>query len=242
MASNWSSSTPQTRWLVLAKGIFDVHKIGHVAEGNGATVTNHQGTDVFTLSGGAKAAENAIAFLDSWSAVMGDVASVKAAIERHKSSTATAAQLMTKVRDVSAKNDFWFVTLVPLSEFAGTMPDQNVSGAMRSATLTAINQASGGIRFGDTVTISAEAVTRSDKDAQALVDVVKFVAGMLQLNRQDNQTAGQVASLLDTLDTQTAGNVMTMSLAIPERQLEQMLESMQHPSVPKAKPASPKAN
>src|SRR5579864_6687532 len=81
MASNWSSSTPQTRWLVLAKGIFDVHKIGHVAEGNGATVTNHQGTDVFTLSGGAKAAENAIAFLDSWSAVMGDVASVKAAIE-----------------------------------------------------------------------------------------------------------------------------------------------------------------
>jgi hypothetical protein len=88
------------------------------------------------------------------------------------------------------------------------------------------------------VTISAEAITRSDKDAQALVDVVKFVAGMLQLNRQDNPTAGQVASLLDTLNCQTAGNVMTMSVAIPERQLEQMLESMQRPSKPNRKPAA----
>jgi hypothetical protein len=86
------------------------------------------------------------------------------------------------------------------------------------------------------VQLSAEAITRSEKDAQALVDVVKFVVGMLQMNRQQNATAGQVASLLDTLDCKTAGNVMTLSLAIPEQQLEQMIESMTRP-----RSATPKA-
>jgi hypothetical protein len=113
------------------------------------------------------------------------------------------------------------------------MPDANLSGAMQGNLLAAINQMSGGIRFGDTVTISAEAVTRSEKDAQALVDVVKFFAGLVQLNRQKNPAAGQVATLLDTLQTSTAGNITTISLAIPEQQLEQMLNSA-HPARAKA--------
>jgi hypothetical protein len=123
------------------------------------------------------------------------------------------------------------------------MPDPNLSGAMKGNLLAAINEASGGIRFGSTITISAEATTRSEKDAQALVDVVKFVAGMVQLNRQNNQTAGQVASLLDTLDCKTAGNVTTLSLAIPEQQLEQMVDMMrQQNHQAHKKPAAPQSN
>jgi hypothetical protein len=66
---------------------------------------------------------------------------------------------------------------------------------------------------------------RSEKDAQALVDVVKFLAGLVQLNRQNNPAAGQVATLLDTLQTSTSGNTTTISLAVPEQQLEQLLNS-----------------
>ncbi len=77
------------------------------------------------------------------------------------------------------------------------------------------------------MTISAAAVTRSEKDAQALVDVVKFFAGLVQLNRQNNAASGQVATLLDTLQTTTSGNTTTISLAIPEQQLEQLLNSAQ---------------
>jgi len=123
------------------------------------------------------------------------------------------------------------------------MPDPNLSGAMKGNLLAAINEASGGIRFGDTVTISAEALTRSEKDAQALVDVVKFVAGMIQLNRQNNPAAGQVATLLDTLDCKTAGNVTTISLSIPEQQLEQMLDVLrQQNRQARKKPAAPQGN
>ncbi|HLG97350.1 MAG TPA: hypothetical protein VKX49_13645 [Bryobacteraceae bacterium] len=234
MASNWQSSTPQSRWLLLAKGVFDIPKLQQAAQSAGAVASSFQGTSIYSYTGrSAPNADNAIAFLDSSSAVMGDLASVKAAIARQQSNAVASGDLIKTVGDLSANNDFWFVTLVPLSEFAGAIPNPNVSSAMQGNTLAAINQASGGIRFGDTVTISAQAITRSDKDAQALVDVVKFVVSMLQLNRQNNAVAGQVASLLDTLDTKTSGNTMSMSLAIPEQQLEQIIGQAPRPRADK---------
>jgi len=172
-------------------------------------------------------------FLGTNMALAGDIASVKAAIDRKQSNAPTDSNVFNKAQQVSANNDFWFVTLVPLSNFSGAIPDPNLSGAMQGNLFAAINQASGGIRFGDTVTISAEAVTRSEKDAQALVDVVKFFAGLVQLNKQNNSTAGQVATLLDTLQTSTSGNTTTISLAIPEQQLEQLLNGV-HPHARKA--------
>jgi hypothetical protein len=244
IASNWESNSTASRWLVMARGAFDLGKIAQAAQGNGITTSNFQGVNILVHSSAAKPeVENSIAFFDGTSAVMGDLASVQAAIGRQKSAAAPSNQLLAKVNDLSSKNDFWFVTLVPVSEFADAMPDPNLSGAMKGNLLAAINEASGGIRFGDTVNISAEAITRSEKDAQALVDVVKFVAGMVQLNRQNNAAAGQVATLLDTLDCKAAGNVTTISLGIPELQLEQMIDMMRQQShEARKKPAPPQSN
>jgi hypothetical protein len=226
VASNGKRESGENRWLIAAHGNFNVSKISTAAQANGAAVATYQGVRLFTYS--ASSATHppvAIAFLDSNTALTGDAASVKAAIARKQSGTPADSATFAKAQQVSANNDFWFVTLVPLSNFSGAIPDANLSGAMQGNVFAAINQASGGVRFGDTVTISAEAVTRSEKDAQALVDVVKFFAGLVQLNRQNNPAAGQVATLLDSLQTSTAGNVTTISLAIPEQQLEQMLNS-----------------
>jgi hypothetical protein len=232
MASNWEQSTPESRWLVAARGTFNLPQITTAAKANGGVITDFQGVGILTYSDAAKTqepkpeVESGIAFFDSGSAVMGDLASVKAAIQRKQSGAAPTGDLLGKVRDLSAKNDFWFVTTVPISEFAGAIPNPNLSGAMKGDLLAAIHQASGGIRFGDTVTISGEAITRSDKDAQALADVFRFLAGLIQLNSENNKVAGQVSTLLDTMDLKTSGNVMSMSLAIPEQQLEQLLNSM----------------
>ena len=56
------------------------------------------------------------------------------------------------------------------------------------------------------------------------MDVVRFIGGLIQLNKDKSATATEVSSLLDTMDLKTSGNVMTMSLAIPEAQLEKILE------------------
>jgi hypothetical protein len=247
MASNWEQSSPQSRWLVAARGTFNLPQITGAAKANGGTVTDFQGVGILTYSEDAKPADakpdvqSGIAFFDSSSAVMGDLSSVKAAIQRKQSGAAATGDLLGKVHDLSAKNDFWFVTTVPISEFAGAMPNPNLSGAMKGDLLAAIHQASGGIRFGETVTISGEAVTRSDKDAQALLDVFKFLAGLIQLNSENNKVAGQVSTLLDTMDLKTSGNIMTMSLAIPEQQLEQLLNTM-HQERQQAHKKAPQSN
>jgi hypothetical protein len=234
IASNWMPNTPENRWIVAAHGAFNISKITTTALANGGVIAPYQGVNVVThLASSNAQVETGIAFLDNSTALVGDLASVKAAINRKKSNTPADASIVAKAQATSAGKDFWFVTLVPLSNFSASIPDPNLSGAMQGNLLGAINQASGGIRFGDTVTISAQAVTRSEKDAQALVDVVKFFAGLVQLNRQNNPAAGQVSTLLDTLQTSTSGNITNISLAIPEQQLEQLLNS--------ARPARAKA-
>ena len=232
MASNWEQTSPENRWLVAARGSFNLPKITAAAKENGGTNTDFQGVGILTYLPENKTdskteIESGIAFFDASNAVMGDLTSVKAAIQRKQSAGSPEGAFIGKVTDLSAKNDFWFVTTVPISEFAGAMPNPNLSGAMKGDLLSAIHQASGGIRFGDTVTISGEAITRSDKDAQALVDVFRFLAGMIQLNSKDNQVAGRVSTLLDGMELKTNGNIMTMSLNIPEQQLEQLLSTLQ---------------
>jgi hypothetical protein len=242
MASNWEQATPESRWLVAARGTFNLPQIREAAKANGGAIADYQGVGILTYSQATTPeVESGIAFFDSSSAVMGDLASVKAAIQRKQSDAAPTGDLLGKVRDLSAKNDFWFVTTVPISEFAGAMPNPNLSGAMKGDLLAGIHEASGGIRFGETVTISGEAVTRSNKDAQALMDVFRFLASLIQLNSQNNKVAGQVSTLLDTMDLKASGNVMTMSLAIPEQQLEQLLNTL-HQERGQARKKPPQSN
>src|SRR5580658_8494055 len=226
VASNWKQNSADNHWIVAAHGTFNIPKITATAQANGGAIVPYQGVNIVTrLANSDAQVDTVLAFLDSSTALVGDPTSVRAAIDRKTTNTPIDSSVLTKAQAISSGKDFWFVTLVPLSNFSSSIPDANLSSAMQGNLLAAINQVSGGIRFGDTVTISAEAVTRSEKDAQALVDVVKFFAGLVQLNRQKDPAAGQVATLLDTLKTTTAGNITNISLAIPEAQLEQLLNS-----------------
>src|SRR5450755_1423968 len=46
MASNWQSKTPTSRWLVAAKGSFDLAKITQAVHSHGGVVQNYQGVNV----------------------------------------------------------------------------------------------------------------------------------------------------------------------------------------------------
>ncbi|HTW63897.1 MAG TPA: hypothetical protein VME17_04735 [Bryobacteraceae bacterium] len=235
VASNSSHGTANNHWIIAAKGTFDVASITAAAQSHGGTLTSYQGVNIVThVSTGKSQVTTGLAFLDNSTALLGDLASVQAAVARTQSNTPVNSTALTTAQTASAGKDFWFVTLVPLSNFSSSVPALGASGAANSNLLAGINQASGGVTFGDTVTISAQAVARSAQDAQSLVDVVKFFASLVQLNRQSNPAAGQVATLLDTLQTNVSGNTTTISLAIPEQQLEQLLNSFQHPAATKA--------
>ncbi len=235
-----------TSGLILARGTFDPARIAAAVRAKGGVTTSFQGVDV--LSGANAKQPWALAFLDNTTAIVGDVTSVKAAVTQHAAGTAPSADLTAKVALLSANNDFWFLTLAPMSSFAASMPDSGLGNAMQNGQMfQAITQASGGVHFGDNVVVTAEAVTRSDKDAQALVDVVHFLATMMQGNQQQDATAQQMAALLNLLVLKADANVMHLSLSVPESQLESFLDSatQRHltPPPPSAlKPVAPQAN
>jgi len=245
IASNWTEADP-SHWLVVAKGTFDPTRLSLAAAAMGGVVKTYKGVPVVTSTNApssdpdaqAIVSHMAIAFLDNSTAAMGEIDAVHAAIDRRKSGAGVATQLAPKVQQVSAKNDFWFTSVVPLAQFASAMPDPNLAGAMQGNLLGAIQQASGGVKFGPTVVVNGEALTRSPQDASALVDVVKFIAGLVQTNRQNDKTSAQVSTLLDSLQASAQGNVMTMSLSIPEAVLEQMIHTVrQQRAAPKNDPA-----
>jgi hypothetical protein len=205
--------------LVLARGAFDVSRLVALARTTGATVQKYQGLDVIT---GPGAEAGWVVFPDSTTAIGGDPQMVRNALDRRRGGAPMDARMAAKVNEFGNRYDIWMVSTLPVSQFAGKMPDQQVSGAMRGDMMQGIEQTSGGILLGSMVQVAGEAVTRSDKDASAMVDVVRFLAGMVQSNR-DKQDAGKFASLLDTLELKSEANVMKFHLSIPEADIEKLM-------------------
>lgn len=232
-----ASNGPQqsgSKGLVLARGSFNVAKIESAAQFHGGTVTTFSGVDVITRPGEKDA--KALAFPDGSTAIAGDVASVQGAITRLRGGAGLTEQMQATVQTASAGSDFWFVTLAPLSEFSASIPDQGVGNAMKGSNLfQTVQQASAGIKFGDPVKISGQALTASAKDAQALVDAIRFLTGLVTMNRQKDPAAGMIASLVDLVQLQANDSTMTFSMSIPEKQLESLVASVRaHHDAPAA--------
>lgn len=227
-----TGATTRPAFLVVGKGRFNPARIMTAARTAGAGLTSYNGIDLITHSGQAS---GAVAFMpDATIALMGSLDEVKSAIDRYnrKGSGALAAETLDRIRALSAENDAWFLTTGPLTDFfAGKIADPNLSGAMAGNLLQAVLRASGGIKFApDNVRISGEALTRSDKDATALADVVRFIAGLVQLNKDADEQAKKIASLVDTMTVTTQASTMRLSLSIPEELMEQLFMPQMNPA------------
>jgi hypothetical protein len=236
MASSWANS-PSRQVLVVARGSFTASKLKSAIELNGGTATPFKGIDILMpKSKSAGNANSVFAVLDTNYATMGDLDAVQTVIQRFQNKAVAPASLVSKVNTLSAANDFWFMTLVPVSDFTSVVPDPNMGQMMNGNVMQSIQQLSGGIKFGPSVQLSAQAVTRSEKDATALEDVVRFFVSLLQSNRDKNPAAAQASSLADNLELSSDGNVMAMSLAVPEDQLESLFNTARQSRKPPLSP------
>jgi hypothetical protein len=213
--------------LVLGKGRFNPAAIVTAAQANGAQVTPHKNGIQLITHLKDNSATGALAFLpDGSTAIMGTLSAVTDAIDRYASakSTVLPQAVSDQVAALSSKNDAWFLSTVPVSEFfAGKVADPNLGSALSGNLLQAVLQASGGMKFSRTgVQINGQALARSQKDAEALRDVVKFLAGLVQLNKDQDPHAQQIASLLDTMQVTAQDSTMQLSLSIPEAIMEQL--------------------
>ena len=221
VASYDGASATKSNTLVVAKGNFDAVRT-RTAFLKDHTVSQMVGG--FEILSG-KDGEGAVAFLDPTTAVAGDLAQVKDALEARGR---LAADMQARIAQMSTRYDAWIFTTTPMSSFSGKLgADQPGAKALNGGQLLqGILQANGGVRFGNTVTMDAELLARSPKDAQALVEVFKFVTSMLQLGKENPEAKSEgIAALLEGMKIGTSGNTVTLNFSVPEIELERILET-----------------
>jgi hypothetical protein len=206
--------------VVLARGAFDVEHIKQAVLAKGGHVENYQGVDVLS---GKESDRGGIAFLDSTLAVGGNRDLVKMVIANRKTPATLDEQLLQKANTLSTDHEAWFASLVP-----GTALPRRQNSArhpqINTGAIESILQSSGGVRLAtDSVQVAFDAVTRSEKDAQALCDVVRFFAGMVQMQRTNPGPIALLAPVLDQMQLTSTGESMHVSLSVPENVVEQIL-------------------
>jgi hypothetical protein len=222
--------------VILGRGSFLVTQITAAVTANGGTVTPYGGFNILATPAG-KNSNGAIVFLDNTTTVIGGLPAVQAAIDRYNAHATYTGNLATSAQTVSGSNSAWFTTQTPLSDFLnGKLPGS--AGALSQNNLfQSVIAASGGINFGtNSVVVTADALTTSTQNAQALVDVLKFLVSMVQTNA-NNQT---VTTLADAATFTANGATTHMSLSLSEQQAEQLFMNSASPS-PNARPARKKA-
>jgi len=180
-------------------------------------VTNYRGFNLISAPPSQKGTNDniALAFLDGSTAAMGDPASVKAVIDRKLAGSTYSGTLAQAAITVSTSNSAWFATNTPLSDFMSARQSGNLGQVSQSGLLQSVQQASGGVQFGTAgITLSADAVTASPQNAQALVDVLKFFVSMI---------AGNAPAVASSAQLTVNGSTAHISLVLPENQVEQLL-------------------
>ncbi len=214
----------QRQALMAARGTFDVQRLRAQATAHGAPIVTYRGVE---LLAGSKQDSGRVAFLNGSLAVAGQEEEVKAAVDRWRSGARPSAALAAKATEMSARNDAWFVSVGSPALLAGRVPNPTVGGAMKGDLIQAIEQYSGGARFGNEVVLSGEAVARSERDATALSDVVRFLVSLLQLNAGRGEA--NTVDLVSQLELDVHGRTVKGTLTIPEEQMERLLEQTMPP-------------
>jgi len=214
-----AGDTRHSSFAIFARGTFDEERIRAAATAKNAKVENYQGISMFVNRRDTN--PTAFAFLDTGVAVMADLPSLQQIIANRTAPVALNSDLASRIEAVGANNDAWFVALGQGGAFAQHM--LNEAGPQAQA-FRSVTQSSGGIRFGQVIEASFQATTRSAQDANALADVVRFLASMVQMQSQEDPRAAILAPALNSMALSTAGNTVHFSVSIAEKSLEQLAE------------------
>jgi hypothetical protein len=219
--------------LIMATGKFPVDKfvslIGSTSGPGTPQISSYGGTTLITFTGpNANMAHGVAFFANSSIAVAGDIASVKAAIDRSTAANSLDPSLALKVNSLSSQDE-WLISTAPV---ASLLP-ANASGAAQGPVaqvlplIKSIQSFDGGVKFGDNVVVSGEAVTNDPKNALALSAVAKLgltLLGSVASGQKDPRLTDLVA-LLQNMQLTTNGPALELTLSIPETQIENLLNS-----------------
>lgn len=221
--------------LIMARGTFPVDGISALltAKSNGKwDVTTYGGATLISSTSLAAKVQHAMAFLGTSIALGGDLASVKAAIDRSTGSNSIDPALAVTVNQLSASEDEWLASSISIGSLLPAKIPSATPGTNPIATLLPllknVQSFNGGVKFGDTVAVTGEAVTSSSQNAAALDAVIKLgmlMAGSASANAAGNPQIAAAIQLLQTLQVSANGPAVDLVLSIPEAQIESIVNS-----------------
>ena len=203
--------------LVLARGIFAPDKIAAAAQSAGAGAEVYGGVSIIE----DPQHQNGFAFLDPTLAVAGDLANVKAAIDRRSGGPTIPAALVAQVNKLSSTEDAWALSTVPPSTLRPPSAAPPAAGADLGNALQKIQSASGGVKFGSVVVLTGQAQAATPRDASALGDVLKLFVNLAQAQASNHPGA---AALAQSLVVTTQGSTVKITLSLPEDQFQQLVK------------------
>jgi hypothetical protein len=224
--------------LVMARGTFPVDKIGGLLAGKtNWQVTTYGGATLVGNTNPEAKVPQAVAFIGNSIAIAGDLASVKAAIDRSTRVNSFDTALNVTVNQLSGSEDEW---LASATSVGSLLPPNTALGAPATGPaaqivplLTNIQAFNGGVKFGDIVAITGQAVTSSPQNATALNAVIKLgliLAGSAGGNNAGNPQIATALQFLQTLQVAANGPAVNLSLSIPEAQIETLVNSVPVPA------------
>jgi hypothetical protein len=214
--------------LILARGNFNVEKISSLAKLDGKQrVQTYNGATL--ISDPKDKSASGVAFLGGNIFIAGDPQLVREAIDRRAQANTFDPELTAKVNSLSASQDAWAVSIAPLTSLnAGAGTDPMMQGALGGDIFKKITETSGGIKFGALIQLTTELVAMDEKNATALSDVVRFLVGMVSMNSGGVKGAPPVLmTILQSMNVQTQGNVVSVTMTAPEDQIEGLINAMQ---------------
>jgi hypothetical protein len=236
----WNGGTDTSaRWLVAAHGNFmaSIEVIEVNALKNGATITRMPGADLVTVSTQPSICIGM--FTDGGTDLGGDCTSVATAIQFGAQTGSPMSAVAMTAQQLRAAQDLWFASVVPVSEIAGFIPGAITGGSasgginpgaiLKNPLFQAIQEISGGVKLnglggGVGAQLSAAVLMNSPQNATSLLNVVNFIAGMLQSAAGTGSAGGSIATLLGNLQASVNGSTVNIELGVPEGTLEQLFE------------------
>jgi hypothetical protein len=226
--------------LVLGSGSFQPVKISSAAVAAGAALSTYRGVALLTSSGNRTSlSAGSIAFLDASTVAAGNMDAVKAVIDRRAAGAVFSGPLADRARQISIASDAWLASLAPPAALTNAAQTAAQLGPFQNLLQSAV-QLSAGVKFAAAqVTLSAEVVARSAQDAQAMADVLRFLASMLQTSRSGpnaSPNTSKTPSLADAAQISSSGSAMHLVISVPEQQMEQLF--VPDSTQPNSKPPS----
>lgn len=219
-----ASLTPCPRpGLLLASGTFDAAAIAAAAAAKGATTEAYGAVTI--IEGPNRA--HGVAFLgNNTIAVAGDVASVKAALDRQNATVpALPAALVAEAGQWSSSQDAWVISTVPPSSLhppAGAPAIPGVGQGGAGNTFQSIQSAAAGVKFSDNqAAVTVQAQADNAQDATALANAIQLLASMAQMQHQND---APLAALTKSLKATTAESTLNISFSLPESDLQALAQ------------------